>query len=212
MEPLLASKRSNLSRILASTFKAPIVICMRVLRVVASPIQEVFERIIEEIYWVDSLEEAEEILASYLEKIDNDLRGVLLEERRKICGNPDVVLEIVKVDALSESVEDEETRGLLLLKSLIDLLFLAQCTGTWAKLSQREKATILAPLYKAYYGFKLASKNWPESIDKIHLREAYRMIDVAYEKAEEAGIIGEIFEVIDRLSRKALEEAGGETE
>ena len=169
----------------------------------ASPIEEAFDRIIREIYWEDSLDNAERTLASYLSRIDDDLREVLLEKRKRICSDVNIIIDIVRIEILSENVEDETVREVLLLKSLIDLLFLAQCTSTWSKMGPERKARILAPLYRAWYGLRLATAKWPESVDRIHLRHAYDMIDIAYERAEEEGILGELYNFLEDLSREA---------
>ena len=172
----------------------------------ASPIQEAFNRIIREIYWEDSLEEAERRLASYLERMDEDLREVLLEQRRRFCNDPENIINIIRIEALSEAAEDDKTKEVLLLMSMIDALFLAQCTPAWARLAPREKARILAPLYRAWYGLRLATMNWPGRVDVLHLRHAYKMIDIAYERADERGILEQLYKYMERMSEKLLEE------
>ena len=176
----------------------------------ASPIHDAFNKLIEELYWTDSLEESEERLAVHLEMIDDDLREVLLSERRKFCEDPESIIRIVRLEALAEDAHDEDLSSLLLLQSLIDLLLLAQCTSSWTKMTPREKAKILAPLYRAIYGLKLAGKNYPSSVDKMHLKEAYHMIEIAYARAEKIGLLGEVHDKIEELSIKALQAAEGE--
>ncbi len=171
-----------------------------------SPIEEAFDRIIREIYWIDSLDEAEERLTGYLEQMDPDLREVLLEERQKICEDPDVVIRLIRVEALADSAENRELRDLLLLRSLVEMLFLVQCSPKWADMNPREKAHILAPLYKAWHGMRLAAKPLPESVDKIHLSIAYTMAEEAYERAERYGLVDDVFGLINRLSEKLLQE------
>ena len=176
-----------------------------------SPIHDAFNRIIQEIYWIEDLDEAEDTLAKYLEQIDPDLRAVLLDERKKICNNPEIVLELIRIDALADSVGEKSIRELLLLQSLVDMLFLVQCSPKWARLGPREKARILAPLYKAFYGMRLAAKRYP-NIDEIHLSVAFTMAEEAYERADRMGLVDDVYGLINRFSEELLEEFRGEAE
>lgn len=54
------------------------------------PVAESFRRIVEEIYWQESLEEAERTLEERIRNMDRDLRELLLERRREYCGGPQV--------------------------------------------------------------------------------------------------------------------------
>ncbi len=163
------------------------------------PISEAFRRVIQEIYWVDDLEEAEEILTRYLEMIDDDLREVLLEKRRAICSDPTAVIELAKIDAVAQTTDDSTTSKILVAKAMIDSGFLLQCTKGWAKLDPRTKASILAPLYRASYGLELALRNWPKSIDEVQLDHAFRMATIALERAEELGLIDEFNKYLDEM-------------
>jgi len=174
----------------------------------ASPIQEAFNKIIEEIYWIEDLDEAERVLSSHLEAMDEDLREILLEERRKICSDPEVVLNIVRLEVLADSTDNRNLREALLLKSLIEMLFLVQCSPKWARMGPREKARVLTPLYKAWHGLKLAMKNYPENIDKLHLSVAFTMAELAYERADREGLVSDIYRHIERMSEKLLQEEG----
>ena len=174
----------------------------------ASPIQEAFGRLIEEIYWIEDLEEAEHVLAERLEALDPDLREVLLEERKKICSDPNVLVEIIRLEALADSAEAADLREILLLRSILDMLFLVQCSPKWARMGAREKAHVLAPLYKAWHGLKLALKNYPSTIDKMHLSIAYTMAEEAYERADKLGLINDVYKLLEKLGEELLEEAG----
>ncbi|MCE4628552.1 MAG: hypothetical protein F7C34_05355, partial [Desulfurococcales archaeon] len=175
---------------------------------VASPIQEAFGRLIEEIYWIESLEEAERVLGDRLEALDPDLREILLEERKKLCNDPNIVIEIIRLEALADSAEAADLKEVLLLRSLLDMLFLVQCSPKWAEMGPREKAHVLAPLYKAWHGLKLALKNYPNSVDRMHLNIAYTMAEEAYERADKLGLIHDVYKLLERLSEEILKEAG----
>jgi len=168
----------------------------------SDPVAQAFRKVISEVYWTDTLEEAEEILHSYLEMIDDDLREVLLKRRRKICENPENIIEIVRLEAAAELADNKEFSKLLLTKSIVESGFLFQCTPKWSQLDNREKARILAPLYKASYGLELAVRDWPKRIDTFHLDHAFRMAAIALERAEEMGILDEFKEYIDDMIEK----------
>ncbi len=166
------------------------------------PITKAFTDLIQEIYWTETLEEAEEILARHLEEMDEDLRSILLERRKKICENPEYAIEVIRLQAASDLADTELTAKLLLAKSLISAGFLMQCTPTWSKLSPREKARILAPLYKASYGLDLAVKKWPSSVDERHLDYSLNMMQIAYERAEALGIVEELSGYLEKVAEK----------
>ncbi len=165
----------------------------------ADPITEAFQKIIQEIYWIEDLEEAERILAEHLEMIDDDLREVLLERRRKICSDPLRVIELAHIEALIQSTDDTLTSKILMTKSMVESTLLLQCTKSWSKLTPREKARILAPLYKASYGLELALRGWPKHIDEILLDNALQMAATAWERAEEKGLVNELEEFLEKL-------------
>ena len=166
------------------------------------PITRAFTELIQEIYWTETLEEAEEILAQHLEEMDADLRSILLERRKRICSNPEYAIEVIRLQAASDLADTELTAKLLLAKSLISAGFLMQCTPSWSKLPPREKARILAPLYKASYGLELAVKNWPSRVDERHLDYALDMMQVAYERAESLGIVEELSSYLEKVAER----------
>ncbi len=170
------------------------------------PVSQVFRKIMQEIYWTENLIEAERRLKEYLDMIDDDLREYLLEEREKVCNNPLTVIELVRLNTAAEVADTEEAAQVLLTKSLVESGFLLQCTPTWKKLSNEEKARILAPLYKASYGLELALRDWPNRIDRLHLNHALKMASTALERAEEKGLLEEFKDYVDMI----IEEYSGD--
>ncbi len=164
------------------------------------PIVAAFNRIIGEIYWVESLEEAEERLARFLEDLDDDLREVLLERRRKICGSPGAVLDAVRLEAMAMEVkgEDELASRFLLAKSILATSYLVQCTPRWSSMTPREKARVLAPLYRASKALELAVEGFPR-IDEERLRDAEVMLEIAARRMEREGLIEELQSYVDRM-------------
>jgi len=168
----------------------------------SDPVSEAFRKIIQEIYWMEDLEEAERVLEDYLSMIDSDLRALLLERRREICSSPRIALELANLESLLQSAaaaDDETSTKILLAKSMVDVGLLLQCTRSWSTMGPREKAHILAPLYKASYGLELALRGLPERIDERHLDYAMEMAGLALERAEERGLLDELEEHIDSL-------------
>ena len=172
----------------------------------SDPVSQAFKRIIQEIYWVEDLDEAEEKLYEYLNMIDEDLREYLLEKRRRVCNNPLVVIEVARLNTAAEVADTTEAAKILLTKSIVESGFLLQCTKTWQKLSNREKARILAPLYKASYGLELALRDWPDKTDPIHLDHALRMASIALERADDKGLLDEFREYVDNIIEKYVNE------
>ncbi|MEB3773890.1 MAG: hypothetical protein GSR86_03050 [Desulfurococcales archaeon] len=168
------------------------------------PIDRDFIELIQEIYWMEPLSEAEEALARRLEEMDEDLRQLLLERRRKLCSNHNNVLEVVRLEAMAETADTEILSKLLLARSLLGAGFLMQCTRSWSNLSPRDKAWILAPLYKAAHGLDLAVKNWPERLDEAHLNYAIEMLDKALERAQRLGIMDELRDFIESVMEKVI--------
>lgn len=170
------------------------------------PVSEAFARIIDEIYWEEDLAVAERRLAKFLESIDDDLRELLLERRRKICSDPSVIIEAVRLETMAtEAGLESPAARLLFAKSLLNTGFLIQCTPTWGRLTPREKARILVAMYRASKALELAAKRFPD-VDELHLSHAEEMIELAARRAEEYGLIQELREHIarlaDRLSRR----------
>ena len=175
-----------------------------------NPIDKSFMELIEEIYWTEPLEEAERLLAEKLEEMDEDLRELLLERRRKLCSDKNNILEVVRLEAMAEAAETATLAKLLLARSLLGAGFLMQCTLKWSRLAPREKARILAPLYKAAHGLDLALRKWPSSIDENHLEYAINMLDKALERAQELGVWDELREFMERMVREIVEGGQGE--
>ena len=174
-----------------------------------NPIDRSLMDLIEEIYWVEPLEEAERLLAEKLEAMDEDLRSMLLERRKKLCSDHNNVLEVVRLEAMAEAAETETLAKLLLARSLLGAGFLMQCTPAWSKLTPREKAWILAPLYKAAHGMDLALKKWPSSLDETHLEYAIEMLDKALERAQKLGILDQLRRFIEETVERITAEDGG---
>ncbi|MCE4603511.1 MAG: hypothetical protein F7B20_00915 [Aeropyrum sp.] len=171
------------------------------------PVAESFRRIVEEIYWQESLEEAERTLEERIRNMDRDLRELLLERRREYCGDPKSVLSVLSLEALlsSDDNADSTEKKLAVLKAMVSSAFLLQCTPTWQELDSEEKAWILAPLYRASYGLELASKG--SHVDEFHLSHAVEMLEIALQRAEMLGLIEEMREHIEKLASKLLEES-----
>ncbi|MEB3844876.1 MAG: hypothetical protein LRS48_04255 [Desulfurococcales archaeon] len=168
------------------------------------PISRAFRKIVEEIYWEDDVEEAVRRLQAYLEAMDEDLRSLLLEKRKKICSSPESVLNLIRLDALAEASEDETVKKILILRGMTETLFLAQCTKRWSELTPALKARVLAPLYRASYGLEMTVKN-PERVDALHLDQAERNLELAYTRADELGILDELYIYVDRKAKEILE-------
>ncbi|MEB3807110.1 MAG: hypothetical protein GSR73_06320 [Desulfurococcales archaeon] len=180
----------------------------------ANPVNEAFRKVIQELYWTETLEEAESLLEEYLEMIDSDLREYLLEKRKRICEDPTTVIELVRLNTAAELADSTQTAKVLLTKSLIESGFLFQCTPKWSSLDNKTKARILAPLYRASYGLELALRNWPNDIDEIHLDNAIKMASIALERAEEIGVLDEFREYVDKIveTLEANDETDGSEE
>jgi len=172
----------------------------------SDPVSLVFRKIIKEIYWIEDLDEAEAILKEYLDMIDPDLREYLLEKREKICENPLHIIEVLRLSTAAEIADTKEAAKVLLTKSLVDSGFLLQCTPTWQKLSNSEKAKLLAPLYKASYGLELALREWPDRIDELHLDYALKMASIALDIAEEKGLLEEFKDFVEKLVDEYIDE------
>ena len=175
----------------------------------SDPISHAFRKIIQEIYWIEDLGEAERTLKKYLDMIDPDLREYLLEKREKLCKDPLAIIEVLRISTAAEVADTTEAAKILLTKSLVDSGFLFQCTPKWQKLSNEEKAKILAPLYKASYGLELALREWPDRVDELHLDYALKMVTIALDIAEEKGILEEFKEYVDKIVEEYVGEGDG---
>lgn len=170
----------------------------------ADPVEEAFEKLMGELYWVESLEEAEERLAEFLESMDPDLREMLLERRRRLCSDSWRVASIL--GSLVSAAEGAKARPgresrLALVSSMVASAYLMQCTRKWATLDPRTKAEVLAPLYRASYALKLAARQGGEG----PLEEAERMLEHALSRAYELGILDELREFIARVADSIAE-------
>ncbi|BAA81300.1 hypothetical protein APE_2288 [Aeropyrum pernix K1] len=174
------------------------------------PVSQAFKEVLEEIYWQESLEEAEKRLEEFIASMDEDLRELLLEKRREYCSNPEAVVSILSLEALlsSEDLKDveQEYKQAMIAKAMINAAFLIQCTPTWSELTPDEKAWVLAPLYKASYGIELALKG--DAIDKLHLNHALEMLEIALARAEMLGLVEEMREHIEMMAERLFEESG----
>jgi len=159
----------------------------------SDPIESAFEEFIAELYWSESLEEAEEKLERFIREMDSDLREALLERRRRICSN---TLLIARAGGALKSLGAGGVRipslpgGLgvkaRIVAAIVNALFLVQCAPRWQRLDARAKARILAPLYRAAHAMKLASREG---------KDAPRLVEEALEMAALA---------LDRISREGL--------
>ncbi len=169
------------------------------------PVEEAFEKLMGELYWVESLEEAIEKLAGFLESMDPDLREMLLERRKKLCSDAWRVASIL--GSLVQAAEGArlspgaESR-LAFVSSMVASAYLMQCTRKWQKLDPRTKAEVLAPLYRASYALKMAQRD-PEN--EALIDEAERMLEHALSKAYALGILDELREFIARVADNITE-------
>ncbi len=152
------------------------------------PVGDAFQRLIEEIYWVETLEEAEELLASRLAELDEDLREILLEKRRMYCRDIASISEPVQLQYVAEQERSAEAKLVLNVRSLISTGYLLQCTPSWQKMDPATKARFLAPLYRASYAFDLYLKTG----NMEYLKDAERMLEVLFERSSKAGLIDEL--------------------
>ncbi|MGC8573082.1 MAG: hypothetical protein ACP5L0_03650 [Caldisphaera sp.] len=159
------------------------------------PIDQAFRNIMEKVYWIEDLNEAEVELVKWLNKMDNDLKQLLIERRKKYCGNPMSVFEIIGLqnylEQNEENKKDIEYR-IAMAKELIDMGLLLQCLPIWNSIEIKVKAKVLAPLYKASYAYELALKNGIEDIDETHLNKSIEMAETALEKADDLGLLSEL--------------------
>lgn len=159
----------------------------------SDPIGEVFQKLIEEIYWVETLEEAERILAEKLRLLDEDLREVLLERRRVFCNDVQSISEPIQLQFVAEQENDNQMKVLLNIRSLISTGYLLQCTPSWHRMNPETKAKFLAPLYRASYAFELFIKTG----DKKYLSDAEKMLNILFERSKEHGLLKELNEHIE---------------
>jgi hypothetical protein len=167
--------------------------------VAGDPISEAFEEFVADLYWSESLEEAEEKLRRFIEDMDEDLREVLLERRREVCSDAGLVARAgVALEELELGRQEFEALRDLALKAavaaaLVNALFLVQCTPSWARMGAAEKAHILAPLYRASYALKLAARSGGAAERLVD--EALEMASIALDRVSEAGLLREMEEL-----------------
>jgi hypothetical protein len=168
----------------------------------SDPIGEVFQRLIEEIYWVETLEEAERILAEKLRLLDEDLREVLLEKRRVYCKDIQSISEPIQLQFVAEQEQDEGMKAVLSIRSLISTGYLLQCTPSWQEMDPATKARFLAPLYRASYAFELYVKTG----DKKYLLDAEKMLNILFERSREHGLLKELNSHIEKVLNEYYED------
>ncbi|MCE4614260.1 MAG: hypothetical protein F7B60_01835 [Desulfurococcales archaeon] len=168
----------------------------------SDPIGEVFQKLIEEIYWVETLEEAEHILAEKLRLLDEDLREVLLEKRRVYCSDIQSISEPIQLQFVAEQENDDQMKVLLNIRSLISTGYLLQCTPSWQSMDPETKARFLAPLYRASYAFELFVKTG----DKKYLSDAEKMLNVLFDRCKEYGLLKELNSHIEGVLNDYYEE------
>ncbi len=171
------------------------------------PIDAAFEEFVSQVFWVESLEEAVSLVEEFIREMDRDLREVLLERRKTLCSNDERIASNLKAAAMALLLEDDEDFEVrvLALEVLLSQAFLMQCTPSWSKLDPRSKASILAPLYRASYALKLASKDG----DARLLDEARRMLGEAYSSAQKLGVLEELEELAKRVLESTKGGGGG---
>ncbi len=159
------------------------------------PIDQAFRNIMEKIYWIEDSNEAEKELVKWLNKMDEDLKNLLLERRKKYCGNPMSIMEVIGLqnylDQNEENKKDIEYK-IAMAKELIDMGLLLQCLQVWNDMEPKIKAKVLAPLYKASYAYELALKNGLNDIDETHLNKSIEMAEEALERADDLGLLSEL--------------------
>jgi hypothetical protein len=168
----------------------------------SDPIGEVFQKLIEEIYWVETLEEAERILAEKLKLLDEDLREVLLEKRRVYCNDVQSISEPIQLQFVAEQENDNQIKVILNIRSLISTGYLLQCTPSWQKMDPETKARFLAPLYRASYAFELFAKTG----DKKYLADAEKMLNILFERSKEHGLLKELNTHIEGILNEYYED------
>ncbi|MEB2835830.1 MAG: hypothetical protein GSR80_001439 [Desulfurococcales archaeon] len=163
----------------------------------SDPISEAFERFIGELYWTETLEEAEEKLEDFMRNMDEDLREALLARRREVCSNRELVartglaLHTLAIDrrALRSLPGDLGVRAAVV-AAIVNALFLVQCTPSWSSLDPRVKAGILAPLYRASYALRLAARGKGDARRLVD--EALEMVSIALDRISAEGLIDEM--------------------
>ncbi len=169
-------------------------------QIVGDPIGDAFKSVVERIYWEESLERAEEILEDFIANMDEDIRELLLDRRKRICENPGD-LEDARLYLALQTVDDEKIVKLLELKLYIKSLFLIQCTSEWSSMSPKEKAHILTPLYKASYGVELAAREIESPLFDAHLDASVASLEEALRRISEAGLDAEL----ERIVKKSID-------
>lgn len=161
----------------------------------SDPVARAFEELVAELYWAEDLREAEERLEEFIRGMDEDLRELLLERRKRICSNPELVS---RAGAALQGLEPSTLKSLpgdlgvkaSVIAALVNALFLVQCTPTWSRMDPDSKARILAPLYRASYALRLASRGGGDTAALIE--EAVDMASIALDRISRAGLLEEM--------------------
>jgi hypothetical protein len=163
----------------------------------SDPIEKAFEDFIAELYWSESLEEAEEKLEDFMRNMDRDLREALLERRRRICSNASLVARaggalkgIGALGLLPSNIPGELGVKARIVAAIVNALFLVQCAPRWQELDLKVKARILAPLYRAAYAMKLASRAGGDPNRLVE--EALEMAALALDRISREGLLEEM--------------------
>ena len=171
----------------------------------ADPIETAFRGVLGEVYWSETLEEAEEKLAGFLRSMDEDLREVLLERRRRFCSDKRRIAGMLA--ALAEAEEAMEAGGpegstarAAFVGMLVASSYIMQCTPTWQTMEPERKARILAPLYRASYAYEQYTRTGREE----YLDEAARMVMIALRRAARMGVLDEVRDFVQEV----IEELG----
>ncbi len=133
------------------------------------------------------LSDVEEEVQRLIEAVETDKeqRRRLLMQREKFCRQLHVVEQLAEtLEEFAETLGDEGTMASAAASALRTLK--AQCSPAWARLSPREKARILAPLYLALHHLKLAASN--NSDPRLHAEQAEALALLAEARLEETGL------------------------
>lgn len=158
-------------------------------------------------------DEAIEWLARFIDEMDDDLKELLLERRRRLCSNlPEAVrqIEMMEAQALFIARIDRPLSKMMLAKGALMTLYLAQCTEKWPKLTPRERAWILVPLYKASAviddaenlireALARGERPDPARLDELS-EEASYLVSEAMRRMEKKNVMAELEDILLRLS------------
>ena len=116
---------------------------------------------------------------------DEEQRRRLLEQRELFCRQLRVVETLAEaLEGLAEALGEDGAAASAAASALRTLK--AQCSPAWARLSPREKARILAPLYLALHHLRLATSRTGDA--KLHAEQAEALALLAEARLEETGL------------------------